>query len=100
MGVGEAWGASGGGVKRPRIPEDRSQVDTVASIGARDKGYDEQSLDLFFQTLPGFVIFKGNSKMGGGFAKFASAELAAAAVQLAKEQGVPADIAKSSMSST
>lgn len=84
--------------KRPRIPEDPSQIDTVASVGAVEAGLDEASLAAFFQQLPGFVAFKGNPRMGGGFAKFESPELAAAAVQASQEQGVPVEMAKSSMS--
>lgn len=84
--------------KRPRIPEDPNQVDTVASIGAADAGWDESSLRLLFESLEGFIAFKGNSRIGGGFAKFASHTFANVAVQSAKEQGVPCEIARSSMS--
>jgi len=106
---GLSWGASpsagapkGGGKdgKRPRIPEDPNQVDTVASMGAENAGFDADSLHAFYQQLPGFVAFKPNPRMGGGFAKFASAEHAVAAVNVAQEQGVPAEIARSSMSGT
>lgn len=99
-GNGHSRPSSGGGVKRPRIPEDPSQVDTVASVGAAEAGFDEASLRLFYQTLPGFVAFKGNPRMGGGFAKFSSADLAISAVHKAQEQGVPAEVARSSMSVT
>lgn len=84
--------------KRPRIPEDPGSVDTVASVGALEAGFDESALKLFYQHLPGFVAFKSNPRMGGGFAKFSSSPLATSAVQKAHEQGIPAEIARSSMS--
>lgn len=99
------WGSQAAGfasmpppVKRPRIPENPQNVDTVASVGASENGYDEDNLNLLFSSMPGFVAFKGNPRMGGGFAKFGSAELARQAVQIAQEQGVPCEMAKSSMS--
>mmetsp|Transcript_105891 Transcript_105891/g.210482 ORF Transcript_105891/g.210482 Transcript_105891/m.210482 type:complete len:440 (-) Transcript_105891:92-1411(-) len=85
--------------KRPRVQEDPSEVDTVASVGASEKGIDEESLRTFFSTLPGFVTFKPNPRMGGGFAKFESAACAFKAIELALEQSIPAEIAKSSMGS-
>lgn len=84
--------------KRPRIPEDPSQIDTVASVGALEAGFDEASLRAFFQSLPGYTDFKGNSRMGGGFAKFASSAYAQQAADMAKVEGIPAEMAKSSMS--
>lgn len=88
------------GLKRPRIPEDPSRVDTVASVGAKEAGFDEVTLKAFYQQLPGFVDFKGNPRMGGGFAKFASADLALQAVEMARGEGIPAEMAKSSMGAT
>jgi len=95
---GGGGGGGGGGLKRPRIPEDPNQVDTVASVGAAEAGFDESALHSFYSSLPGFVAFKGNPRMGGGFAKFSCASEAHAAVARAKESGIPADIARSSMS--
>merc|ERR1712137_1366548 len=83
--------------KQPRIPENPANVDTVAVVGAVDAGFDERAIEAFFAQLPGFIAFKQNPTMGGGFAKFASAALAAQAVALAKEEAIPADMAKSSM---
>lgn len=91
---------AGGGAKRSRIPEDPNQVDTVASVGAKEAGYDEDHLRAFFEQCPGFVTFKANPRMGGGFAKFSSPDLATDAVATAQEQGIPAEIARSSMSTT
>jgi len=85
--------------KRPRVQEDPSEVDTVASVGATERGIDEESLRSFFSCLPGFVTFKPNPRMGGGFAKFESAAYAFKAIELALEQSIPAEIAKSSMGS-
>jgi len=96
-GGGKGAGGKEGG-KRPRIPEDPTQVDTVASVGAREAGYDQDALQAFFQQLPGFVAFKPNPRMGGGFAKFASSDMAVSAMQMAQEQGLPAEMARSSMS--
>lgn len=93
------WGGGwGGGNKRQRTQEDPSQVDTVASIGAAEAGIDEQTLRSFFEGLPGFVAFKANPRMGGGFSKFSSVALAKGAIQAAKDSGIPADMARSSMS--
>jgi len=85
--------------KRSRMQEDPSEVDTVASVGAAERGIDEESLRTFFSCLPGFVTFKPNPRMGGGFAKFESAAFAVKAIELATEQSIPAEIAKSSMGS-
>mmetsp|Transcript_24679 Transcript_24679/g.37509 ORF Transcript_24679/g.37509 Transcript_24679/m.37509 type:complete len:334 (+) Transcript_24679:99-1100(+) len=93
--AGDAWGT-----KRPRIPEDPNQVDTIACVGARDAGFEESALHTYLSQLPGFMVFKPNPRMGGGFAKFSSAAAAVQAVQMAQEQGVPAAMAKSSMSVT
>merc|ERR550537_789411 len=84
-------------LKQPRIPENPANVDTVAVVGAVDAGFDDRAIEAFFAQLPGFVAFKQNPTMGGGFAKFASTTLAAQAVALAKEEAIPADMAKSSM---
>jgi len=84
--------------KRFRMPENPAEVDTVASVGAAEVGIDETTLQKVFMALPGFLAFKPNPRMGGGFAKFASADLAAQAIASVQEQGVPAAMAKSSMS--
>eukprot|EP00913_Durusdinium_trenchii_P030455 g28529.t1 len=63
--------------KRARtMPQSQDSVDTVASVGAADSGIDEEALNGFFSNLPGFLAFKYNQKMGGGFAKFQSPDLA------------------------
>merc|ERR1719323_1329467 len=85
--------------KRPRLGDNPSQVDTVAIVGAAEQGFDQASLQDFFSQLPGFIAFKANSRMGGGFVKFESPTLAAQAMATAYEQGIPADMAKSNMSS-
>mmetsp|Transcript_61003 Transcript_61003/g.106250 ORF Transcript_61003/g.106250 Transcript_61003/m.106250 type:complete len:177 (+) Transcript_61003:160-690(+) len=53
----------------------------------------------FFAQIPGFVAFKGNRRVGGGFAKFASAAHAVEAIEVAAQSGIEAQIAKSSMNS-
>ncbi|CAK0840584.1 unnamed protein product [Prorocentrum cordatum] len=90
--------------KRPReesMPHaaNPGEVDTLVCIGAHELGYDEQSLEVFFSSLDGFLTFKHNQKMGGGFVKFASTECASAAIAAAQENNVPAKWAKSSMGS-
>jgi len=85
--------------KRPRSQGDYAEVDTVASVGAAERGFDEATLHAFFMGLPGFVTFKANPRMGGGFAKFDSASQASKAIASAKQQGIPAEMAKSSMGS-
>lgn len=86
-----------GGPKRPRIPEDPDGVDTVAIVGAEDRGFPVVAVEAFFSAIPGFVAFKPNPRMGGGFAKFASPALAAEAVSVAIPEGIPVEMAKSSM---
>lgn len=83
-----------GGVKRAEHP---AQVDTVAVVGAADAGLSDQALEVFFAQIPGFVAWKANPRLGGGFAKFSSAYVATQAAGLAKAEGIPAEIAKSSM---
>lgn len=90
--------SAGMGAKRPRSScEDPNQVDTVVSQGADTQGLDESSLRLVFESFEGFVAFRGNSKIGGGFAKFASPPLASNAAQMAKGMGIPCEIARNSM---
>eukprot|EP00930_Biecheleria_cincta_P035544 TRINITY_DN24445_c0_g1_i1.p1 TRINITY_DN24445_c0_g1~~TRINITY_DN24445_c0_g1_i1.p1 ORF type:complete len:296 (+),score=62.47 TRINITY_DN24445_c0_g1_i1:46-888(+) len=84
--------------KRARHSEDPSSVDTVASVGAADAGIDEEHLHSFFAQLPGFVVFKGNPRMGGGFAKFQTPQMASEAIRAAEAEGIPAARARSSMS--
>jgi len=84
--------------KRPRHHEDPSQVDTVACVGASERGFDESALQSFFVEQKGFITFRPNPRMGGGFAKFESAPLAAEAASRAQERGIPAEMAKTSMS--
>lgn len=90
--------ATAGTGKRPRSQGDSAEVDTVASVGAAERGFDEATLHAFFMGLPGFVVFKANPRMGGGFAKFDTASDAVQAIVAAKQQGIPADMAKSNMS--
>merc|ERR1712039_758377 len=85
-------------MKRPRIPEAAANVDTVASVGAAEQGIDEATLHNFFSSQPGFITFKSNPRMGGGFSKFESASAASEAIAAAQDQGIPAALAKSSMS--
>lgn len=93
-----AWAAApAAGVKRPRMQENPSQVDTVACVGALEAGFDEAALSEFFGNQPGFIQLKENKRMGGGFIKFESPDLANQACAAAQEAGIPADIAKSSM---
>lgn len=89
--------ATAGTGKRQRSQGDSAEVDTVASVGAAERGFDEATLHAFFMGLPGFVTFKANPRMGGGFAKFETASQAVQAIAAAKQQGIPADMAKSSM---
>ncbi|CAE8645933.1 unnamed protein product [Polarella glacialis] len=95
---GPSWsvtGLPGGGPsKRLRYSEDPSNVDTVASVGAAEAGVDQDNLQAFYESQPGFVVFKANPRMGGGFAKFSSAHMAAQAVGAAEAEGIPAAMAK------
>jgi len=85
--------------KRQRTHENLPDIDTVACVGALEAGFDECMLQSFFSEIPGFVAFKPNARMGGGFAKFMSVEQAIGAIQLARETGIPIDMARSSMGS-
>lgn len=84
--------------KRRQAPSEG--VDTVASVGAADAGFDEESLHNFYAQQQGFVAFKANSKLRGGFAKFQSPELAQQAVEVATAEGIPAAMARTSMQSS
>merc|ERR1719237_1038568 len=90
-------GAEAHPTKRPRMSESPGDVDTVAIMGAKDVGHDEESLERIFASMPHFVAFKGNARLGGGFAKFDSPQDANAAIAAAQAQGIPATLAKSSM---
>jgi len=91
------FGGKGAG-KRKRIAEDPNSVDTVAVIGAVSQGYDEAGIADFFSSLQGFVAFKPMQRVGGGFVKFASQAFALEAIASAQGYGIPAELAKSSMS--
>merc|ERR1740117_203509 len=71
--------------KRPRSGEDPGSIDTLAIFGATEKGYTEQQLEEYFAQLPGFLLFKPNRKVGGGFVKFASPHLAHDALEAAAQ---------------
>mmetsp|Transcript_103213 Transcript_103213/g.318460 ORF Transcript_103213/g.318460 Transcript_103213/m.318460 type:complete len:151 (+) Transcript_103213:2-454(+) len=85
--------------KRQRAIENPGEVDTVAVVGAAERGFDEGALQAFFMEQVGFLVFKPNPRMGGGFAKFQSPALAVQCVGKAHEQGIAMEIARSSMSS-
>mmetsp|Transcript_71673 Transcript_71673/g.171172 ORF Transcript_71673/g.171172 Transcript_71673/m.171172 type:complete len:253 (+) Transcript_71673:53-811(+) len=91
--------ALGGPAKRPRTALSPDSVDTVACVGAADAGVDQESLQNFFAVQPGFVAFKANPRMGGGFAKFETPERAREAIQAAQVEGIPAAVARTSMAS-
>lgn len=91
--------ASGPPSKRARTEEDAGSVDTLALFGATEKGYTEGQLEDYFAQLPGFMCFKGNKRVGGGFVKFETPELAMSALGAAIESGLEAQIARTSMSS-
>jgi len=83
--------------KRPRGEE--GGIDTLAVLGATEKGYSERAVEDFFLMLPGYICFKASKKVGGGFVKFQSHELAREALQVAVESGLEGQMAKTSMSS-
>eukprot|EP00931_Biecheleriopsis_adriatica_P115519 TRINITY_DN91304_c0_g1_i1.p1 TRINITY_DN91304_c0_g1~~TRINITY_DN91304_c0_g1_i1.p1 ORF type:complete len:278 (-),score=45.67 TRINITY_DN91304_c0_g1_i1:49-819(-) len=92
------WGGSQGPPQKRARTEDPGSIDTVAVVGAMERGIDEAALNQFFSQQPGFLVFKVNQKMGGGFAKFMAPDMAREAVGQAESQGIPASIARSSMS--
>uniref|UniRef100_A0A7S1FF34 RRM domain-containing protein n=1 Tax=Noctiluca scintillans TaxID=2966 RepID=A0A7S1FF34_NOCSC len=83
--------------KRARTPEIQGNVDTVACVGAREAGIDDDTLQAFFSRIPGFLAYKSNARMGGGFVKFASPQQAGEAIASAEVEGIPAAFARTSM---
>merc|ERR1719453_2396417 len=72
-------------------------VDTLAILGADKAGFAESDLEHLFSECYGFLAFKPNSKVGGGFVKFQTPALAAVALAQAVSQGLQAEFARSSM---
>lgn len=72
-------------------------IDTLVHLRASDLGFDSDALHGAVFALQGFMAFKPNPRMGGGFSKFESPELAAEAMAALQAQGMPAEWAKSSM---
>mmetsp|Transcript_956 Transcript_956/g.2382 ORF Transcript_956/g.2382 Transcript_956/m.2382 type:complete len:266 (-) Transcript_956:22-819(-) len=83
--------------KRART-EDPETIDTLVLLGQTEKGFTEQQLEEFFRTVPGFIAWKRNPRVGGGFVKFASPQLARDAIDTAAASGIEAQVARSSMS--
>jgi len=57
------------------------EADTVACVGATKCGFADATLCAFFSERPGFVTFEATPRMGGGFAKFETPNLAPKACQ-------------------
>lgn len=74
-------------------------IDTLVLLGQVEKGFTERQLEDFFQQVPGFLAFKPNARVGGGFVKFHTPEMAAEAIEIAGSNGIEAQMARSSMGS-
>eukprot|EP00929_Paragymnodinium_shiwhaense_P123661 TRINITY_DN9778_c0_g1_i2.p1 TRINITY_DN9778_c0_g1~~TRINITY_DN9778_c0_g1_i2.p1 ORF type:complete len:365 (+),score=111.13 TRINITY_DN9778_c0_g1_i2:93-1187(+) len=85
--------------KRAR-PDLGSGVDTIVVQGIADKGYNVRDVEDFFRQVPGFLAWKNNQKIGGGFIKFESPDMAQNAISAAAEAGFEAKLARSSMNSS
>jgi len=89
--------------KRPRTQEPEAHVeekDTVVVMGVAGQGMNEESCNVFFQDIEGFVAsnFSGAGKGGGNyFVKFASPQLAASALEAAIGAGVDCTFANNSL---
>jgi len=94
-----SYAGAGPPAKRQRTAEDAGTIDTVAIFGALEKGFTEYQLEEYFGQLPGYICFKGNSRNGGGFVKFASPHLAQDAIEAATQSGLECRMARTSMSS-
>merc|ERR1712216_420565 len=75
----------------------REGIDTLAVLGAVEKGYTEAQLEDYFTQLPGFVAFKASNKVGGGFVKFISPDAASDALAVVSTSGLEVQWARSSM---
>jgi len=84
--------------KRQRLGETTpDQVDTLAVFGALERGYSEAQLEEYFGHFNGFVCFKSNRRVGGGFVKFQTPWQAQEALMAAEESGLEIKMAKASM---
>merc|ERR1740130_1533004 len=101
LGVPAAYGAAAmagmPSAKRPRVEESAHQIDTLAIFGATEKGFTEGQLEEYFKQIDGYITFKSNSRVGGGFVKFASHLHATAALEVCKQTGLEAQMSRSSM---
>jgi len=93
----EDWNGSWdqGARKRPKI--DYGEVDTIVLLGQVEKGFTERQLEEYFSQCPGFLAWKPNRKVGGGFVKFSTPKFAVEAIDVAASSSIEATIARSSM---
>lgn len=95
-----AWNGGIAPPKRARGGEPSGSVDTLVLLGQLEKGFTDTQLEDFFTTVPGFLAYKSNARVGGGFVKFASPQLAVEAIEIAASSGIEAQMARSSMNTT
>eukprot|EP00929_Paragymnodinium_shiwhaense_P006999 TRINITY_DN110956_c0_g1_i1.p1 TRINITY_DN110956_c0_g1~~TRINITY_DN110956_c0_g1_i1.p1 ORF type:complete len:534 (+),score=157.47 TRINITY_DN110956_c0_g1_i1:144-1745(+) len=75
--------------------EDPDKVDTIAVFG--EGRFSTADLESFFSDLPGFVFWRSEAKMLGGFVKFKSNQFAQEARKTAEARGLKTKMAFSSM---
>lgn len=83
--------------KRARETQAPGTVDTLVLHGVTEKGFTDQQIEEFFMQVPGFVAYRANARVGGGFVKFGSPQLAKEAIDIAASSGIEAQIARSNM---
>lgn len=91
---GKGGAKAGSGAKRSGGADG---VDTLILQGVTEKGWTTASLTDLFQKVSGYVLFKANPRVGGGFVKFTDPESARDAIAVAQDAGIDAQMARSSM---
>jgi hypothetical protein len=71
-----------------------AELDTVAVVGMRAKGYKQEDLQEWFSRRPQFVGLKLNVRVDSMFLKFASAAAADQAIRDANAEGISAEWAR------
>jgi len=80
-------------------PDGPNAIDTIVLHGvtASHNGLTETHLEEQFSAMPGFICWRPNRKVGGGLVKFQSHQAAKDAILAAKQSGISANIAKTSL---
>merc|ERR1712232_590673 len=85
--------------KRVRVAEPAGTVDTVVHLDVHKAGFDQNAVEMAALSIEGFMAFKGDHRIGAPmFSKFLTPTMAQAAIPAFQAQGIPAAIARTSMS--